>query len=312
MAPPPETTDRPLAAIVLLVAAMAVVPGMDACAKYLSRDFTVWQVTWARYFFHFAAILPLVVWHQRRRAQGFQWPQKMGLQLLRSGFLFVSTLFFFAALARMPMADALALIFVSPLIITALSPWLLGETVGARRWGAVIVGFMGTCIIIRPDFSGGWGLFDTGTAFALAAGACYALYVLFTRKLSGSAPPLITLAFTSITGAVAMSVVMPFVWQHPDVRAWLVMVLMGVIGAVAHFMVILAYERAPASLLAPFGFSEIVTATLLGFVIFGNFPAPLTWLGIAIVISCGIYISLREARKRPARKTAKEGPAQPL
>ncbi|MEM7169796.1 MAG: DMT family transporter [Pseudomonadota bacterium] len=300
-----EAKDRPLVAIFLLLSAMAIVPAMDACAKWLSAEFDVLQITWARYFFHMMAILPLVVWRHGLRNL---WPARPALQLVRSGFLFGSTVFFFAAIARMPMADALAMVFVSPLIVTALSPWLLGEHVGPRRWGAVAVGFLGTCIIVRPDLSGSTTL-QGGALFALSAGCLYALYTLSTRKLSGSAPPLVTLTFTSLTGAVIMTAIVPFVWKTPDAQAWLLMVIMGLIAAGGHYLIILAFERAPASLLAPFGYSEIVWTALLGYVIFGNFPDSWTWLGIAVVVACGIYISLREAKRQPQ---AKPTPNQPL
>ncbi len=141
---------------------------------------------------------------------------------------------------------------------------------------------------------------DLGTLFAMAAGSAYAFYVLTTRKLARSAPATVMLAFTGLVGAVASSAAVPFVWVWPDLTDWLIMVSLGLIAAIGHLMIILAYERADASQLAPLGYSEIVSATLLGYFIFGDLPDALTWLGITIVVASGVYISLREARVRRA------------
>ena len=215
--------------------------------------------------------------------------------MLRSAFLLASTVFFFAAIALMPLADALALVFVSPLVVTALSPWLLGEQVGIRRWSAVLVGFLGVLIIIRP----GAGVIQTGSLLALTAGTIFAFYLIATRKLAGSAPPLVTLTYTALVGALVMSVAMLWYWREPALFDWLMMIAMGAIAASGHFLLIKAFELAPASTLAPFTYWEIISTTVIGYVWFGDFPHSLTWLGIAIVIGSGVYISYREAiRKR--------------
>ena len=280
--------------IVLLVGAMTLVPVMDGIAKHLSADFHVFQVVWARYFFHLIILLPIILW--RYGVAGFL-PQRPVAQVLRGGLLLGSTVFFFAAIAVMPLTDALALVFVSPLVVTALSPWLLGERVGIRRWSAVLVGFVGVLIIIRP----GAGVFQVGSLLALAAGCIFACYLIATRKLAGSAPPLVTLAYTALIGALVMSLAMLWYWQPPTPADWLAMIAMGGIAAMGHFLLIRAFELAPASTLAPFTYWEIVSMTAIGYVWFGDFPQSLTWLGIAIVIASGIYISFRESRLAQSR-----------
>jgi drug/metabolite transporter (DMT)-like permease len=281
------TSDRPLIGILLVVAAMSVVPFMDALAKYLSGHIPVLQVVWSRYFFHFCLIFPVVLWRYGPRRMV---PAKPLLQLVRGALLLASTALFFAAIAYMPLADALALVFVSPLVVTALSPLVLGETVGLRRRLAVIVGFCGALIIIRPGF----GTLQWPALLALSAGLVFGLYFLSTRRLAGSAPPLVTLTYTAAAGAVLMSLIMPFVWVTPSLQDLGAMALMGLIAAGGHFLLIRAFDFAPASLLAPFTYSEIVMTTLLGLVFFGDFPTAWTWLGIAIIIGSGVYISLRE------------------
>jgi drug/metabolite transporter (DMT)-like permease len=279
----------PVAGIVLMLAAMAVVPLMDGVAKHLSATFPVLQVVWARYFFHLLILLPLVLWRHGAAALLLRNPW---LQLLRGGFLLGSTILFFAAIAVMPIADALALVFVAPLVVTALSPLFLGERVGPRRWTAVSVGFVGVLVIVRPGVSA----FHPGMLLALGAGTVYAFYSLATRKLSGSAPPLVTLVYTALMGAMVMSAVVPAVWTPPGARDFLWMALMGALAAGGHFLVIKSFEHAEASLLAPLGYSEIVMATIVGYLIFGDFPDAWTWAGIVIVIASGVYVSMRERR----------------
>jgi drug/metabolite transporter (DMT)-like permease len=287
--------ERRLFGIGLMVVAMSIVPLMDGVAKHLSADYTTLQVVWARYFFHLLILLPLVLWRYGRRAL---LPARPAVQLLRGGLLLASTILFFTAIASMPLADALALVFISPLIVTALSPLILGEHVGVRRWSAVLVGFLGALVIIRP----GLGVFDPAALLAAGAGAVYATYLIATRKLAGSAPPLVTLAYTALLGAVVMTAVQPAVWIWPTPGDWAWMAGMGALAASGHFMIIKAFDHAPASVLAPFTYSEMAMATAVGFFAFGDFPDPLTWVGVAIIVASGLYISFRERKlgRRPA------------
>ncbi|MEA2782620.1 MAG: hypothetical protein QOK29_4164 [Rhodospirillaceae bacterium] len=282
-------TGLPLAGILLLLAAFAILPVMDGCAKLLSRHLPVYEVTWARYVVHWAFLLPLVL--ARHSWQAFQ-PEKLVMQLARSAVLLISTVLFFFGLAYMPQADTLALFFVSPLVATALSPFFLGEKVGPRRFMAVGIGFIGAIIIIRPGF----GLFRWPALFGLSAGFCYAFYALATRGLAGKAPPLVTAGFTALVGAVVMSLAAPFYWVTPSLGDAALMLLMGMTAAIGHYLVIRAYEYAPASLLAPFAYFEIIGAVIVGFILFGDFPDRWTWLGIAVLVASGIYIWFRERR----------------
>ena len=283
--------------ILLVLLAMSIVPAMDGIAKHLGETYSVFEITWARFFFHFLILCPIVFWRYGRRA--FHVP-RFGLQVFRGGLLLLATICFFASLQWLPMADTLSLFFISPLIVTGLSPWLLGEQVGVRRWSAVVVGFIGALIIVRP----GIGVFEWASLFGLGSGACYAAYIIITRKLSGTAPPLVTLAFTAMLGAVALSVMVPVVWIPPaDLATWGLMVALGVIAATGHFLLIVAYERAPAPVLAPYHYSEIIMTTIIGYAVFSDFPDRWTLLGIAVVVGSGIYISLREKPKKPVIET---------
>ena len=288
LAPAPAAENH-LAGIVLMVAAMMIVPFMDALAKYLSDRYAVSQLTWARFFFHFMILAPIVLY---RHGMAALRPAQPFMQLVRSGFTLLATILFFAAIARMPIADALALLFVSPMVVTALSPVMLGERVGVRRWAAVVTGFLGALIILRPGF----GVAQLGSFLAVGAGLSFAFYTLLTRKLAGRAPPLVTLAYSAVTGAVVMSIAVIPDWITPPPMDLLMMAGIGAIAAGGHFLLIRAFDHAPASLLAPYSYSEIVMATAVGWFIFSDFPDRWTWSGIAVIVASGIYISWRERR----------------
>ncbi len=275
--------------IAWMIAAMIVIPLMDGTAKYLVQRYPPMEVIWTRYFFHLVFMLPVALW--RFGWCGMKTPN-ITLQLVRGGLMVASTVFFVNAVRTLPFADTLALVFIAPLIVTALSPWALDEKVGTGRWIAVVVGFAGACIIIRPGF----GSFDWGTVLAICAGTAYALYLIATRKLAGSAPPLVTLTYTALMGGTLCGLAMPGQWISPTIVDLGHMALMGAISAGGHFLIIKAFDRSPASVLAPLVYLQIATATIFGYLVFGDFPDVVTWMGIAVVVGSGLYISLAERR----------------
>ena len=188
------------------------------------------------------------------------------------------------------MAKALTLAFVAPLITTALSPIFLGEKVGFRRWSAVIIGFVGSLIVIRPGFIE----FNLATVAALGTGFFYGIYLVITRKLHTSDSPLLTLLLTGVVGAVVASFLVPVVWINPTFNQWALLALMGIFACLGHLFLILSLKYADASKLAPFGYFEIVTNVILGYYYFGDFPHYWTWVGLAIIICSGVYITFRE------------------
>lgn len=286
--PPP---DRPLLGIALMLASVALLPVMDGFAKAMADSFAITQLVWARFLFQSLLIAPLALATSPRAMLR---PSRLRLQIARGIGILVGTFLFFGAIRTMPIADALALLFIAPLIVTALSPLVLGEAVGVRRWSAVLVGFAGALVVLRPGLS----VLQPGALLALGAGVSFAGYVLLTRRLSHAAPPLVTLAYTSLVGLLATSVVLPAVWVTPDGTQLAAMAAMGAIGAGGHYLMIRAFANAPAALIAPFGYAEIVTATIIGYYWFGDFPDGPTWLGIAILVASGVYISLRERVRR--------------
>ncbi|MBA1147091.1 EamA family transporter [Ectothiorhodospiraceae bacterium WFHF3C12] len=280
---------RPLAGVALMALGVSTLPLMDGLAKYLSSEYHVVQVTWARYLFHLL-LLSLLLAGRLRPAELI--PRQWGLQLLRSALLLGTTLCYFGAVSYLPLADVLALAFISPVVSTALAPLVLGEHVGGRRWVAVALGFAGALVVIRP----GLGVFHWASVLGLGAGFFYGSYQLATRRLSGSGRPVITPLYTAVFGVVVLSVMVPAFWTMPDAAGWVLMAAMGGFGALAHFLIIRAFEHAAAPVLAPVNYVEIVAATALGWVAFGDFPDPWTWSGIALIIGSGCFIALAERR----------------
>ena len=263
---------------------------MDALAKYLSQSYPVLQVVWARYVFHLL-ILALVLGPRLPRVAR---TGRLGLQFLRSLFLLGATGLFFAALSFIPLADATAIMFVAPILVTAMSVPLLGEYVGPQRWASVVVGFLGALVIIRP----GSDAMEPAALLALGAASCYGFYQIATRRLSATDAPLTTLMYSAAVGVLVSSAAVPFFWVTPSPADWLTMMGLGLFGALGHFALIKAFQAATAVTVTPFGYVNLLWAVLFGFVFFGELPDAWTMLGAAIIAASGLYILHREKLRR--------------
>ena len=260
---------------------------MDTIAKYLSSDLSFFQITWARYFFTVFFTLPIMFFFFKKK---LTWSSQPKLQIFRGLTLFCANILFFYSISIISMAKALTLAFVAPLITTALSPFFLGEKVGFKRWSAVLVGFLGSLIVIRPGIIE----FNLASFAALGTGLFYGIYLIITRKLHNSDSPLLTLLLTGVVGATLSSFLVPIVWIDPNFNQWSLLALMGVFACLGHLFLILSLKYADASKLAPFSYFEIVTNVMLGYYFFGDFPNFWTWVGLTIIVSSGIYIFFRE------------------
>jgi len=275
-------------AIILNLSAWVMLPIMDGFAKYLSSTIPVLQITWSRYFFTVIIVLPVMLIFFRKN---FKWTEEPKLQLIRGLLLFCANILFFYSISIISLAKALTLAFIAPLVVTILSPILLGEKVGFRRWAAVITGFIGSLIVIRPGFVE----VNLASISALGTGVLYGFYLIVTRKLHNSDHPLLTLLLTGVVGAIIGSMIMPSVWVHPTSTEWYMMFALGLFASIGHLFLILSLRYADASKLAPFGYFEIITNIIIGYYFFNHFPDSWTFIGLFVIISSGIYIFKREA-----------------
>ncbi len=285
--------DAPLRGVLMMCFAVLCFATMNTFTKELrGSDLPVVEIIWGRYFFHFALILLFFP----RRIPTLLHTEDKGLQIARSILVLLATACMFVALGLMPLADAVAITFAGPLLIVALSAIFLRETVGPRRWTAVIVGFIGMLVIIRP----GAGTFQFAALLPVAVAFFYALYQIITRLISHRSDPLSMLFYTALVGAVAMSAIVPFDWQTPTYQQWLMLIAAGFLGGLGHYAIIKAYERSEAALVAPFAYTEMIWATSLGLLVFGDFPDLFTFAGTAIIVASGLYVLQRERIRRVA------------
>jgi len=259
---------------------------LDATAKYLAQDYPVPQVLWARFSFH----LVFVALFLGTRLSVTLRSRRPGLQLLRSFLMLVTTGMFFFAVGSLPLADVVAIMFVGPLFVTALSVPLLGDYVGPRRWAAVAVGFLGALLVVRP----GSGIMQGIAVLPVLAAFSHALYTITTRKLANHDRPMTTLFYTAALGAVVTTAIVPFFWVTPDVTGWLLMALLGVFGAAGHLTLIKALGYASPVVVAPLSYASLVWSIGMGFALFGDLPDGMTLLGAAVIAGSGLYVFHRE------------------
>lgn len=279
-----------------MVLAMLLLPGIDALAKLVSGSISAGQAAWARFFFQVLLLAPFVAWQG-----GLKWERSLWAHAARGVLISVATLLFFSAIKVMPLADAIAIFFVQPFIVTLLAAAILGETFGWRRMLAIAVGFSGALLIIKPSYEafGLTALLPVGTAVA------FAFYVILTRWLVRTATPLSMQFLAGIFGLMTMSGALAFGHAYdiaiitptwPTLREWQLLALLGLIATTGHVLVVLAYYRASVAVLAPFQYLEIVSATILGYALFGNLPDLATWTGIVIIVSAGLFVFYRERK----------------
>lgn len=280
--------DPTLKGIGLYCMALVLFVCMGTTAKWLSTIYPVEQVIWGRYFFH---VLLIMLMFPTRILSLFK-TERLGLQITRSVVVFMATAFGFTSLSLMPMAQVSAIGYIAPLMVTGLSVVLLKEKVGPRRLMAVLVGFVGVFVILRPDQTD----FSYWSLLPLAMATCYATFMIMTRMIRGAAPPMNSLFYTAIVGAVVATIPLPFVWQTPEPLHWLAFAAMGLIGGTGHFLMIRAFEQAEASAIAPFVYSELIWAIAAGMLIFGDMPTPTMLIGASVIMGSGAYVLYRERR----------------
>lgn len=293
----PETRSSfarsPLVGIAFMLFAVTFMfPTMNASVKYLAAEgYPYGQIVWARYFGHLVfmiiAFMPMHGWALFKT-------EKPMIQGIRSFLLFFCTALYFFAIQHIDLTVAASISFTSPILVTALSVPFLGEKVGFRRWMAVIVGFAGAMIIIRP----GGATFHWAMLLVVANTISYAFYQLLTRKLASNDNPETTIALTAVFGAIVATFFLFNGVEMPrNMLHWGIFVGIGALGGFGHYLVVKAFQYSEASVVAPFSYGQLIGATFFGYILFDTFPDELTWVGAAIVVASGLYIASRENRK---------------
>lgn len=290
---PAAAAHAPFVGITLMFVAVMSFALTDATAKWVSGHINVFVVVWARFVIHFA--LSLVVFNPWT-VPGLLRTRRPLLQIGRSALLFITTALNFTALQFLQLDQTVSIMFSVPFFVALFAGPILGERVGMRRWIAILVGFTGILLVVRP---GAGGIHPAGI-LSLVAAATYALYAITTRMLARTDSSATTLFYTSLVGSVAASLPLPFVWETPHEPLVLgAMVELGLVAGVGHFLLILAHARAPAATLAPFIYTQIIGMIGLGWLFFGQVPSLWTLAGASVVIASGAYLLFIERRNRP-------------
>ena len=289
MTPAPPPTDRILRAILSTIAAMACFSVLNGMSKTLSTSgYPVIEVIWARYVFAF--IFMLAMFLPRNGRELFR-IRRLDTQIVRGMLLFMSSYLYFHGVVYLPLATAASISLTSPIVVTALSSRLLGEKVGAHRWAAVCVGFIGALIVVRPGHEN----FDWHVLLIVASTCSSALYQLFSRRYGQTERPDASATVATIVGTVAASPFIPFEWVMPATTWHMAMFVgMGILAGTGHYFLTIAYSQAPAAVVSPFNYTQLIGAAIMGYLVFHDFPDAWTWVGAAVIISSGLYIGYRE------------------
>lgn len=285
-----QPRPRILLGIAFIIAAGLLFPVMNGFAKLLGADYASLQVSWARAFGHVLFLLAVLL---PRRGLRVLLSRRPVAQLLRSVFLFASNLCFFFGITFIPIGKASAISLAAPLVVALLAGPMLGERTTRARIAALAVGFLGVLVVIRP----GTALFHWASLFVLASATCYGIYQVLTRRIASIDPPETAALYASLVGAFVIVAALPLVWITPT--SWRDIALfcaMGPLGALGHYCVARALLYAPANVVSPFQYFQLIGAVAVGYLFFGDLPDRLTWLGAAIIIASGLAIVWSQTR----------------
>ncbi len=293
LAPAARKDDRLAQGIGLMCVYVGLIVYVNACGKVMAQDYHPFEVTLFR---HGIAFLWMLALFAPRHGPRILVPRRPGIQVMRGLFGIGSSLFYFTGLTRLSLATAAAISFSTPLIVAGLSGPLLGEKVGLHRWAAILAGFIGTLIIIRP---GGGGVDQVGGLLLIGSAICSAMYQLMTRLLAGQDHAETTNIWSGFVGSCVVVAMSPFFFTLPTRWTdWALFLSMGIVGGSAHYLLTKAFERAPAALLSPFNYLQLLGATLTGYVLYRNLPDHWTWAGALVIVGAGLSIARRENRRR--------------
>ncbi len=283
---------RILAGILFMCGAGLLFPVMGGFAKVLGAEYSPLQVSWARAFGHIIFMLAFFVPRFGLRMLRTRHPIT---QLFRSLMLFTSNATNFVAITYIPLAKSASITLTAPLMVVPLAWAMLGERTTIRRLTALAVGFGGVVLVIRP----GTELYHWASLLVLVSAACYAIYQVLTRQISTADPPETSAIYSSVIGAFGMLLVLPFIWKTPEgARDIIYFCGMGVLGALGHYFVARSLTYAPANIVSPFQYVQLIGSVIVGYVFFGDFPDFLGWVGATIIVCAGLYIGWAQSRVR--------------
>jgi drug/metabolite transporter (DMT)-like permease len=286
----PAHADKPFRGIALVLLATVFLGTSDVTSKYLSATLPSIEIAWIRFLVFLLIMAPAVLPGTRFYALP---TRRAGLLVVRSTALLASAVFFISGLRFIPIAEASATSFVSPLFVTALSIFLLKESVGLRRWLATAVGLIGVLIVLRPGSSA----FHPAALFSVVSAFAWAVTLVLTRMMSGERTPTM-MAYAAIVGFAIMSALVPFVWVTPSWHDIFFGIVVGLASTIGQWIVVLAFRYANASVLAPFSYTQLLWVTFLGVLVFGEVPDVWTVSGAAIIVASGLYTAHRERLRR--------------
>ncbi len=280
---------NPVLGISLMSAAMAINSSKDGIAKLLAGSYSPLTLLFIQFVATSIILAPIVA---KQSGIHHLVPNSLIPQILRSTFVALGVGLFYWAVNFIDIADATAMVFIAPLIVTALSPSILSEPIGFKRTCAVIIGFIGVLIILRPSFDGE----RTGYFIALGAGIFIAAYYITNRKLANEASVLASTFYTSSLGTIMLVPLLWYFWTMPLINDIWILLGFAVLATLGQIFMIGAFSLAAASIIAPFVYSQIIWATIIGYLLFDAFPDEWSWFGILIVVAAGIYIAIREIK----------------
>jgi drug/metabolite transporter (DMT)-like permease len=286
-------TSQPFKGMLLVMTATLLFASHDVLSKYLSGFYPVMLVIWVRYLVHTLCMMGIFLPQSGLRILRTRRPLQ---QVLRALCLLGTSMLFISGLQYIPLAEATAVNFLAPLLVTAMSVPLLKERVSTGQWIAVLLGFSGVLVIVHP----GGELFTPAILLPFGSALCFSFYQLLTRKVAEVDSPTTSNFFAGIFNTLVMSVIVPFYWEWPTLWHGLMMLALGACGMTAHLFLTQAFRHAPPALLAPFGYCQIIFAGLFGYLIFNHTPGMTTLIGIAIICASGIaaaWLQRRASRK---------------
>lgn len=269
--------------------AIFLISVVDTVCKVFTKDLHSIQLVWG-YFVGINLTLWVFFLFKGEKFSNLRRTERPLLQIIRPAFLVCSISSLFIGLTYLPIAEATVIGFVAPLFITALSVPILKEHVDIHRWSAVVIGLVGVIIIIRP----GGDLWHLASVMPLLGALFFALFQIITRLLAAIERTHTTLFYTGLGGLAWSSLIVPFVWVTPSITHIFVFLSTGAMGAMAHLCMISAFDRAEASLLAPYNYTKLIWVSVLGYLIFNDVPSLDMWIGAIIIISAGFYVLYRE------------------